>query len=238
MSPRFPAVILLCGFVIFSVFLVCGSQAERLAWADSFSQQGPTEAGLEEEFRKSRERLRSSSEFAGADAETHLRLAEALHHRGDLTGATEEYRAAITLNAQLTRAYRGLGVVFSDRHDWIGAVDALTITTERQPDDAEAFYWLGRALMARGRWDKASEALTTAARLKPDDAEAYADLGLVRMAQGDLVSAAEALRQAVTLKPDNADAHGLLETVLAHEREPEYVTRAARQMLETMFARE
>jgi cytochrome c-type biogenesis protein CcmH/NrfG len=238
MTPRFPAGICLLSFIISSLLVEIGSPVRQQAWADSSSQEGPTEADLEEELRKSRERLRLSSEFAGTDAGTHIRLAEALHHRGDLTGATEEYQAAIKLNPELTEPYRGLGVVSIDRHDWIGAVDALTIATRRQPNDAEAFYWLGRALMARGAWEGASEALTTALRLKPDDAEAYGDLGLVRMAQGNPEAAVEALRQAITLKPDNADVHGLLETVLMHQHDPEHVAHAARQMLDTMFARE
>jgi cytochrome c-type biogenesis protein CcmH/NrfG len=195
MTPRFPAGICLLSFIISSLLVEIGSQAGRHAWADSSAQEGPTEADLEEELRKSREKLRLSSEFAGTDVETHIRLAEALHHRGDLTGATEEYQAAIKLNPELTEPYRGLGVVGIDRHDWT-------------------------------------------LRLKPDDAEAYADLGLVRMAQGNPGAAVEALRQAVRLKPDNADVHGLLETVHTHQHDPEHVAREARQMLDTMFARE
>jgi cytochrome c-type biogenesis protein CcmH/NrfG len=238
MTPRFPAGIYLRSFFIFTLLVELGSHVVRHAWAASSSREGPTEAGLEEELRQSREKLRLSTEFAGTDAETHIRLAEVLHHRGDLTGATEEYQAAIALDPELTKPYRGLGVVYIDRHDWIRAVDALTITTRRQPNDAEAFYWLGRALMARRVWEGASEALTTALRLKPDDAEAYGDLGLVRMVQGDPGAAVEALRRAVRLKPDNADVHALLETVLAHQQDPDHVARAARQMLDAMFARE
>lgn len=236
MRTRLSVEVLLLSLITSGV--VIDSPTGRPAWAAPLSQEGPTEAGLEEEFKKSRDALRRSSAFAGTDAETHIRLAKALHHKGDLTGATEEYQSAIKLNSQLTEAYRGLGVIFIDRHDWTGAVDALTITTQRQPDDAEAFYWLGRALMARGNWKGANEALATAARLKPDDAEAYADLGLVHMVQGNPPAAVKALRQAVRLKPDNADAHALLETVLTHQQDPEHVARAARQMLDTMFTRE
>jgi cytochrome c-type biogenesis protein CcmH/NrfG len=206
--------------------------------AAGISQEGPTEAGLEEEFRQAREKLRSAPEFQRNDALTHMRFAEALHHRGDLTGAIQEYRAAISAKPDLSEAYRGLGVVFMDRHDWPRAAEALAIATDQHPDDAEAFYWLGRALMAHGDWSGAGTALTRAADLNPEDAEAYADLGLVRMAQGDLPAAAEALRHAVDLKPDNADTHNLLETVLAHQHDQEHVSKAARRMLDTMFARE
>ena len=237
MCPRLPAGILL--FLTISNALPSReSPTVQAILAASGNQEGPTEAGLEEEFRLAREKLRLSPEFAGTNAEAHIRFAEVLHHRGDLTGATEEYQAAIKLNSELTEAYRGLGVVLIDRHDWVGAVKALNITTQRRPDDAEAFYWLGRALMAQAEWTEASEALATAIRLKPDDAEAYADLGLVHMVQGNPTAAAEALRLAVRLKPDNADAHNLLETAQTHQQEPQYLIREAHRMLDTMFARE
>lgn len=238
MYPRLPAGILLFSLITSNILVVLEGPAERQAGAASIPQEGPTEAGLEEEFRNAREKLRSSPEFTGTDAESHIRFAKVLHHRGDLTGASEEYQAAINLNPELTEAYRGLGLVFIDRHNWMGAVKALNTTTQRRPDDAEAFYWLGRALMARGDWSEASEALTTAIRLKPDDAEAYVDLGLMHMVQGNPAVASEALRQALRLKPDNADAHNLLETVLNHQQEPQYLIREARRMLDTMFARE
>ena len=237
MCPRLPAGILLFLAISNALLLVENKTAQTIL-APSANQEGPTEAGLEEEFRQARDKLRLSPEFTGTDAESHIRFAETLHHRGDLTGAAEEYQAAIRLNSELTEAYRGLGVVLIDRHDWMGAVKALNITTRRRPDDAEAFYWLGRALMAQGDWTAASEALATAIRLKPDDAEAYVDLGLMHMVQDNPTAAEQALRLAVKLKPDNADAHNLLETVLTHQQEPQYLVREAHRMLDTMFARE
>jgi len=238
MYPRLPAGILLFFLITSNTLVALEDRTAQPVVAASDKQEGPSEEGLEEEFRQAREKLRLSPEFTGTDAEVHTRFAEALHHRGDLTGATEEYQAAIRLNSELTEAYRGLGVVLIDRHDWMGAVKALNITTQRRPDDAEAFYWLGRAQMARGNWTEATEALATAIRLKPDDAEAYADLGLMHMVQGNPTAAAEALRLAVRLKPDNADVHNLLETVLTHQQDPRYLIREAHRMLDTMFARE
>jgi cytochrome c-type biogenesis protein CcmH/NrfG len=206
--------------------------------AAAASREGLTEAELEAEFTRKRGAVRSAPEFQAADAETHRRLGDTLHHRGDLTGATEEYRAAITLDPNLAGAYRGLGAVLLDRHEWTGAVEALRAATRLRADDAEAFYWLGRGLMARQEWSGATAALQRAVQLKPDDAEAHADLGLVRMAQGRPVEAAEALRQAVRLKPDNADAHRLLEIVTAFQHDAGRVIREARRILDTLFARE
>jgi cytochrome c-type biogenesis protein CcmH/NrfG len=177
--------------------------AERMpeaGLAEGVPPEGPTEAGLEAEFRRSRDALRASPEFKGNDAESHYRLGEVLGHRGDLTGAVEEYRAAIRLKPEFAEAYRGLGVVLMDRHDWAGAAEALQTTVRLQGGDAETFYWLGRSLMGQQDWTGATAALRMATQLKPDDAEAYADLGLVRMVQGDPTGAAEALRLAVELE--------------------------------------
>src|SRR5437764_9269265 len=71
--------------------------------------EGPSEASLEEEFRRTREALRASPEFKRDDAESHFRPGEVLGHRGDLTGAAEEYRVAIRLKPEFAEAYRGLG---------------------------------------------------------------------------------------------------------------------------------
>ncbi len=201
-------------------------------------REGPTEADLEAEFRRNRGAIRESPEFRGTGAEMHVRLGDKLHHRGDLTGAIEEYRAAIALEPELDEAYRGLGVVLMDRHDWPGAVEALRAATRLRGDDAEALYWLGRGLMAQGDWAGATAALQQTIRLRPDDAEAYADLGLVHMAQGRPDEAANVLQQAVQIKPDHADTHRLLEMVVTFRHDPQQVIRSARRILDTLFARE
>jgi cytochrome c-type biogenesis protein CcmH/NrfG len=215
-----------------------GVQTPAAGLAAVSTQEGPTEADLEAEFKRNRGTIRASPEFKGTGAETHVLLGNMLHHRGDLTGATEEYRTAIKLEPELAEAYRGLGIVLMDRHDWGGAVEALRVTTRLRNDDAEAFYWLGRALMAQRDWAGATAALQQAIHLKPDDAEAYADLGLVYMAQGRTTEAAESLRHAVRLKPDHADTHRLLETVVTYQHDPQQVIRTARQILDSLFARE
>jgi hypothetical protein len=46
------------------------------------------------------------------------------------------------------------------------------------------------------------------------------------------------MRHAVRLKPDHADTHRLLETVVALRRDPSQMIRAARRILDTLFARE
>ncbi len=214
------------------------TNAQVIAPDPRLNPEGPTEADLEAEFRRAREPLRAAPEFRGTDAASHLRLAEALAHRGDLNGAVEEYHAALALQPELLDAHRGLGVIQLDRHDWAGAVESLRTTVRLAPNDGEAFYWLGRALMGVRDWSGAVTALETATTLRPDDAEAYADLGLVRMVQGQQTAASEALLVAVRLKPDHAEVHRLLEILHTFEKEPAQIAREAKQILDLIFARE
>ncbi len=198
---------------------------------------GPTEEDLETEFRRARELLRASPEFQGDNAETHYRLAKTLHHRGDLNGAAEEYRLAVQRNPRFVEAYRDLGVLLLDYHDYAGAVAALEQALRLGEDDGQTYYWLGLGFMGLGDWPAAATALRTATRLNPDDAEAYADLGLVQMVQGDVTGATESLRLSIELKPDNAGAHARLETITANEADREQVMNAAQKILTTMFGR-
>lgn len=201
--------------------------------------EGPTEADLEAEFSRKRDTLRASPEYQGRgkDAGSHFRLGQTLAHRGDLTGATEEYRTAIQLSPDFAEAYRGLGVVLLDRRDWAGAADALRTAVRLEVKDSDTYYWLGRALMGRQEWAEAEAALRTAAKLKPNEAEAYADLGLVYMIQGKVKPATEVLQQSVSLKPDYAEAHSLLEILMAHSGDPAQVIGEARGNWTILFGR-
>jgi cytochrome c-type biogenesis protein CcmH/NrfG len=121
------------------------------------------EAGL----RKNREVLRRSPKFQTQDAPTHLRLAEILSQQGDPNGAIEEYRAAIQLNPEMADAFRGLGAVYNDKHEWGKAEQALRNGTKLNPHDHQTFFWLGRSLIAQEHFPQAQEALATAAQLDP-----------------------------------------------------------------------
>lgn len=219
-------------------FLFLGVSVGEASTATPAVAEGPTEADLEAEFRRSRERLRSSPAFSGTDAQTRHRLAEELSRRGDMNGAAEEYRAAIGLDPELGEAYRGLGQVLLDYHDYPGAAEALEAAVRLHRDDGEAYYWLGRALMGAGRWPDAARAMETAVRLRPDDGDAYADLGLLHMVQGNTVEARAALDRAIQLKPDDAEAHRLRELLLRHQKDRQQLVSAARKVLRDLFERE
>ena len=152
-----------------------------------------TNESVEAGLRKMRHALRASPAFQNDDAPTHLRLAGVLSQQGDPNGAIEEYQAAITLKPDSAEAYRGLGAVFIDTHEWRKAEEALRTSTRLDNTDSQTFSWLGRALLAQHKFSGATVAFTTATDLNAQDAEAFSDLGLVQMAQGHATEAAKAL---------------------------------------------
>lgn len=220
------------------VFLFSGASLAEVSKRTAAVLEGPTEADLEAEFRRTRALLRASPAFSGTDAQTRYRLAEELARRGDMNGAAEEYRAAIGLDPEFGEAYRGLGQVLLDYHDYVGAAEALEAAVRLHRDDGEVYYWLGRACMGVGRWPDAVRAMETAVQLRPDDAEAYADLGLLRMVQGDADKARTALDLAIRLKPDGAEAHRLRELLSQHREDRQQLIAAARKVLKDLFERE
>jgi len=197
-----------------------------------------TNESVEAGLREVREALRTSPEFQTRDAPTHLRLAKLLNHQGDPNGAIEEYQAAITLNPSLTEAYRELGAVFIDKHEWRKAEQALRKGTELKPDDSQALYWLGRSLIAQEHYHLAQEALVAATKFDSTNPEYFSDLGLALMAQGHSKEAEQALKQAIALQPDFAEAHHRLEQVHAAQDNSTQLVQSAQQTLQTLFRRE
>ena len=197
-----------------------------------------TNQQVEAELRKIRQSLRLSPEFQNNDVVTHLRLARLLSQQGDPNGAIEEYQAVIRLQPDSAVAYRELGAVFIDKHEWRQAENALERSTQFDQANSQSYYWLGRTLMAQHDFDQAEVALTRASRLDPLDAETYSDLGLVLMAQGKTHKAQRALSQAIHLQPDFAEAHHRLEQIQSFSESSHDLIQSAEQILHTLFRRE
>ena len=197
-----------------------------------------TNQSVEAGLLKRRNALRSSPEFQKHDAPTHLRLADMLSQQGDPNGAIEEYHAAIQFNSNLAEAYRGLGAVYIDTHQWRHAEDALRASAGLDATNNQTYYWLGRTLMAQRKFSGAEAAFTTATVLNPQDAEAFSDLGLVLMAQSQALEAGKALTRAIQVRPDYAEAHHRLELLRASQPDPEQLTLAALEILNLLFKRE
>ncbi|MDR4484710.1 MAG: tetratricopeptide repeat protein [Nitrospirales bacterium] len=197
-----------------------------------------TNACVEAGLRQQREALRKLSEYQSNTPETHVQLAEKLMHQGDPNGAIEEYQAAITLNHEMAEAFRGMGAVYLDKHEWPLAEDALRRSSQLEPEDERTWFWLGRALLAQRKFSGAIEALTNAIMQDNQDSETFSDLALAHMAQGHSGEAEEALRQAIQLKPDFSEAHHRLEIVQSARQKSERLIQSSQEILEIYFKRE
>jgi tetratricopeptide (TPR) repeat protein len=188
------------------------------------------EAGL----RARRERLREQFDFKGSDTARHLKLAEMLIQQGDPNGAIEDYLAAIQLNPAMAEAYRGMGGVYLDQHEWNKAETALQSAAKLNDRDSFIFYW---ALLAQHKFHDAGQALTTATQLDPTDAEIFSDLGLAYMAQGRSREASRVLRHAIRLQPDFPDAHFHLELVETYQHRQDQLIHETSILLHILFRR-
>jgi tetratricopeptide (TPR) repeat protein len=231
--------IFLCLLPALSGNVALAAQEVEFAGTEVFVPGRPvTNESVEAGLLTRRQAIRLSPAFRENDAPTHLRLAEVLSQQGDPNGAIEEYQAAIQLEPALAEAYRGLGAVFIDTHEWRNAEDALRASTQLDSTDSQTYYWLGRALMAQRKFSGAETALTTATVLNPQDAEAFSDLGLVLMARNLALEAGKALTRAIQLRPDYAEAHHRLELLRASQQDREQLTLAALEILNILFRRE
>ena len=193
---------------------------------------------VENGLRKNRTILRNSREFRIKNESTHLQLAAMLSQQGDPNGAIEEYQAALALNPSLSEAYRDLGAVYIDKHEWQKAEQSLRKSTMLDPNDHEAWYWLGRAFIAQEYFPQAGEALLTAIHLDSTNSQLRSDLGLAFMAQGQITEAGKTLREAIRLQPDFAEAHDRLERVRDAQDNPRTLILSARNILDTLFRRQ
>jgi len=229
----------LCLLLTLNVHGSWSAQNSQFATGENLIPGTPiTNEQVEAGLRKNREALRNSPPFQAHDAPTHFRLAEILSQQGDPNGAIEEYQAAIQLNPELAEAFRGLGAVHIDTHEWKKAKEALQKSVELNPRDHQTWYWLGRSYIAQGHFQRAQEALETATRVSPHEAETFSDLGLTYMAQGQSLEAEMALKNAIDLQPDFAEAHHRLEQVRTAHGNSEELIQSTQDMLHILFRRE
>ena len=134
-------------------------------------------------------------------------------------------------------AYRELGAVYIDKHEWENAEGALRAGTGINPQDSNALYWLGRSLMAQEQFQEAQKAFTRAIQFDSSNPEFHSDLGLTFMPQGQSQNAEKTLKYAITLQPDLAETHHRLERVRAAGESSQELIQAARDILQTLFRR-
>ena len=159
--------------------------------------------------------LKAGRHLPGIDAH-HLTLADDLARRGELKGATREYRMATLLDPNDEEAARRLMDLEARQGGKASAqVDFYTRQRDLQPLNAASHRNLAQALYASGRYEEAVAAYSAALHLEPRDARAHAGIGEVRLDQDRLDEAAQAFTEAIARDPAYAPAHNGLGIVAA-----------------------
>lgn len=161
-------------------------------------------ANLLFEFRQSEEAEAIYRQLVAEDPAQQFawkNLGVLLLEKGDLVGAEESARQALTLNEQDAVAHNVLGCVLRQRRAIDEAIVALRRAVELAPAVSDYALNLALALSDVGRFDEALPLYETAIRLNPDSVSAYTSLGLVSFIQGRMDVAAAAYAKGLAIDP-------------------------------------
>ena len=141
------------------------------------------------------------------DAALQLNLGNALKALGQLDGAIERFRNALTLAPTFPLAHYNLGNAYAaaGRHE--DAADAFQKSLRLQPANTSSHNNLGNALHALGRHEEAIASFQRALELQPGHAGAHNNLGMALNALDRADEAAAQFRAAISAQPRFVAAH-------------------------------
>lgn len=132
-------------------------------------------------------------------------LAYLRQRSGNLNGAIDFYREAITNDIGLYMAQVRLAEIYEAAQRWAQAVDARRNAVNANPDDASLLLDLGKTLANAGRLQEAVGPLRQCVDANSRDARAYFYLGLVLEQLGQKDAARTALTHFTSLAPSRYD---------------------------------
>jgi tetratricopeptide (TPR) repeat protein len=152
--------------------------------------------------------IESSFHRSENDAIAWYGLGYVLHAEGDLGGAEDAYRRAVSLDDSDPQAWFNLGNVLSDDARPAEAVEAYRESVALDANDHEAWNNLGAALCDVGKLREAVGCFETALAIDPGYHPSWNNLGnAVEAFDGNLRRAIEAYRRAIALRDDRANYH-------------------------------
>lgn len=161
----------------------------------------------------------------------HMHLGGALEARGDIVGALDQYRLAVTLQPDHAETHYNLGNALNTlrrrdqaRHSWERAL-------EIDPTFFDAVINLSAWHLDGGDWQHAWALLERADRIRPESVEVWRRKGVARRAIGDQEGAERAYRHAVRLDPTNAETHYNLGNLLVDTGRADEAERSYRRAL-------
>ena len=173
-------------------------QSRLLALADDIAQHG--------EHATAATMYERATEMANDTPDIHVRLGDALLAAGDLEGATEAYRDALSLDINHPEALLGLGSVQLR----LGSVERAVRNLQKaapELDTLPAWSRLGVAQALLGHGQAAQSAFARAVSLAPKNSlDARTNLALAQSLAGDNAKAVSGMRQ-VSASPLAKDRH-------------------------------
>jgi tetratricopeptide (TPR) repeat protein len=157
--------------------------------------------------------------FNPMDATAYNNRGFARYNLGDLTGAEDDYNAALALNPLYPEAYNNRGALRHARGDCAGAVGDYSQALRLRADYAEAYNNRGAARCGLGDHDGAIADLTAALQLKPGKVEAYHNRALARDGKWDHAGSAADFDKALECliqTPETASRRCLIHIYRAH----------------------
>lgn len=155
--------------------------------------------------------------------------------------ATLAYVEASLIRPNDSRAYYGLGNIYSDQQNWEGAERAYRRAVELEPGFAQAYLALAFALTQQPadgpdgarRLSEAESLLWRAAELRPSDERAYDLLGVVlEKRAADASAFVSAYRRAAALSPGSSEVRLLLSGALRNAGADKEADEQLRQAVE------
>ena len=121
--------------------------------------------------------------------------------------AIREYQEILKLAPNRLGLHLALGNLYSDKLDWVSAIDSYRLELALSPENGLALSQLGHGYVENRNADLAIEVLEKLIRTRTTDARAYADLGNAWRMKGNAIKAISAYEQALTLNRSLFDLH-------------------------------
>jgi arylsulfatase A-like enzyme/Flp pilus assembly protein TadD len=142
------------------------------------------------------------------------KLAEVSFKGGQVDRALESLKQAIKLTPDKPTLHYNLALVYEEKHDLAGAIDAYQKEAELAPQNFRAQRALGVALRDSGRVDEALKAFQRALSAAPQDPETFYRVAeTYYLSNRNLQEARRLASQAVTLAPTFHEARELLSQI-------------------------
>lgn len=126
---------------------------------------------------------------------------------GNLDGAAESYRAALTIDTEYLEAQANLAATLLALGRLEEAAEAFERSLQLDPDHLDSHFGLGIVLDAWGRRRESRNAFRRVIRLDPGHVDALNQLGISLLRDEDTVEAEKAFRGAVLADPGSLRAH-------------------------------